>query len=387
MKVLITGARGFLARNLIVSLENIISGKDRCHCLGEQLELYQYSHHMGTGTLKKYCQDCDFVFYLAGVNRPMEPREYMEGNAGLLEFMLEELVRQKNPCPVMYASSTQAVLDNEYGKSKRAAEELLLQYSQEMDVPVYIYRLSNVFGKWCRPNYNSVVATFCYNVARNLPIRVDAPEKTLQLVYIDDVVEEMTGLLCTKKKGTFANPLSIKQVYKVTLKEIADLVYEFKQAREGLYVPFMEKGSFSQRLYSTYLTYLPEDQLKYPVAMKQDERGSFTELFRTKERGQFSVNVIKPGIKKGEHWHHTKNEKFIVVSGRGWIRLRRLDSDTIWDFHVSGDKLEVIDIPSGYTHNIINEGDCDLVTVMWANECFDEKRPDTYYLKVEETED
>lgn len=386
MKVLITGARGFIARNLIASLENIIAGKDSCHCLEEKLELYLYSQNMGTDILRRYCQDCDFVFYLAGVNRPVEPGEYMEGNAGLLKFMLEELERQENICPVMYASSTQAILDNEYGKSKRAAEELLLQYSQKMDVPVYIYRLSNVFGKWSRPNYNSVIATFCHNVARNLPIRVDAPDKTLQLVYIDDVVEEMIRLLCMKKEEVLANPLSIKRVYEVTLGEIADLVCGFKKAREDLYVPYMEGGSFPQRLYSTYLTYLPEDQLKYPVAMKQDERGSFTELFRTKERGQFSVNVIKTGIKKGEHWHHTKNEKFIVVSGKGWIRLRRLDSDTIWDFHVSGDKLEVIDIPSGYTHNIINEGDCDLVTVMWANECFDEKHPDTYYLKVGETE-
>lgn len=384
MKVLVVGATGFLAKNLIAALENIISGKDRSYDIPKSISLYKYSRSMGREKLREYCRDCDFVFYLAGVNRPEDPKEYMRGNAEFLGYMLKELSNQRKSCPVMYASSVQASLDNAYGESKRAGERLLERYGQETGSAVYIYRLTNVFGKWCRPDYNSVIATFCYRIAREQPVTLDDEEKRLCLHYIDDVVEECIGLL--KRDGTekINNPLCISSTYCVTLKEIADLIYSFKQSRERKQIPDMQEGSFSQRLYSTYLTYLPEDQFKYAAEMNHDQRGSFTELFRTEERGQISVNIIKPGITKGEHWHHTKNEKFIVVSGKGRIRLRQIFSQEILDFHVTGEKIEVIDIPPGYTHNIINEGDVDLVAVMWANEKLRKDKPDTYFLKVED---
>lgn len=386
MKVLVVGATGFLAKNLIAALENIISGKDMSYDVPGCISLYKYSRSMGRERLAEYCRDCDFVFYLAGVNRPEDPKEYMEGNAEFLGYMLKELSRQNKACPVMYASSVQAVSDNAYGESKRAGEHLLERYGQETGSAVYIYRLTNIFGKWCRPDYNSVIATFCYHIAREQPITIDDEEKKLYLHYIDDVVEECIGLLKRERAVKIDNPLCISSTYCVTLKEITDLIYSFRRSREMKQIPDMREGSFSQRLYSTYLTYLPEDQFRYTAEMNHDQRGSFTELIRTEERGQISVNIIKPGVTKGEHWHHTKNEKFIVVNGKGLIRLRQIFSREILDFHVTGAKIEVVDIPPGYTHNITNEGDTDLVAVMWANEKFQKDRPDTYFLKVEEDE-
>lgn len=383
MKVLIVGATGFIAKNLIASLENIISGKDRTHNISEDILLYKYSRDMGREKLQKYCEDCNFIFYLAGVNRPEKVEEFMEGNAECLDYILRELCSRGNACPIMYVSSVQATFDNPYGESKRAGEEILHKYERETGKTVYIYRLTNIFGKWCRPDYNSVVATFCYHIARKKPIRIDNASKQIQLIYIDDVVKECIDLLKKDWREKVDNPLSIGNTYQVTVQEIADLIYGFKKNREEKKISDMREGSFSQRLYSTYLTYLPEEQLRYAVDMNHDERGSFTELFKTEDQGQISVNIIKPGITKGEHWHHTKNEKFIVVSGNGWIRLRQIHSHDILDFHVSGEKIEVIEIPPGYTHSIINEGNTNLVTVMWANESFCKERPDTYFLKVE----
>lgn len=387
MKVLVIGSQGFIARNLIVTLENIIAGKDKSYPLPEPLSLCKYSRDMGGETLKESCKSCDFVFYLAGTNRPENAEEYWNGNVGLLEIVLNELRNQNNPCPVMYASSVQADLDNEYGKSKRAGEKLLVNYSRETGKMVYIYRLPNVFGKWSKPNYNSVIATFCYNIARDLPIQINDPEKRLSLVYIDDVVQELVGLLWSAQCEE-GNPFRlIRQVYEVSLQEIVDLLQEFKNSRICGRIPSMEAGSFSQRLYSTYLTFLPEEAMKYSCVMNQDKRGSFTELFQTKERGQFSVNITKPGITKGEHWHHTKNEKFIVVSGTGLIQLRKIESNRILNFYVSGEEIEIIDIPAGYTHNIINIGKDNLVTIIWASENFHSEKPDTFFLKVEENEE
>jgi UDP-2-acetamido-2,6-beta-L-arabino-hexul-4-ose reductase len=387
MKVLVTGAKGFIAKNLIAALENVIAGKDNTYHLAETISLYPYSRDMGKEYLRNCCKSCDFVFHLAGVNRPENPEDYRKGNTGFLKELLGGLESWGNPCPVMYASSIQAELDNEYGKSKKAGEELLLQYSQKNKVPVYIYRLSHVFGKWSKPNYNSVIATFCYNLARDLPIRIDEPEKRLSFLYIDDVVRELILLLKEQPASIRTNPCLIETSYDISLQEIASLIEDFKKARENQRIPNMKPGSFSQKLYSTYLTFLPTEKLKYSLVMNQDKRGSFTELFRTDERGQFSVNITRPGITKGEHWHHTKNEKFIVVSGNGLIRLRKIDSNHILDFYVSGEAIEVVDIPAGYTHNIVNTGQTDLITIMWASENFDRKRPDTFSLKVEEVED
>lgn len=382
MKVLVVGANGFIAKNLIATLDNIILGKDKSYQLRKEIFLYKYSRSMGIELLHKFCKDCNFVFYLAGVNRPKKMEEFYEGNVGFLGRILKELEFWDNKCSIMYASSTQAEMNNEYGNSKKKGEQLLMKYSKEKNIPVYIYRLPNVFGKWSKPNYNSVVATFCHNIAREFPIRIDEPNKILKLVYIDDVVSELISLLNEKKE--INNPMTIDKVYEITIKELAEMLYSFKTTRENKRIPNIKEKSFTHRLYSMYLTYTPKEQLKYPLIMNCDERGSFTELFKTEEKGQFSINITKPGITKGEHWHHTKHEKFIVVNGEGLIRLRKIDSDEIINFHVSGKELEVVDIPAGYTHNIINEGDDDLVTLMWANEEFSQEKPDTYYLKVEE---
>lgn len=364
MKILVVGAHGFIAQNLISTLENIIYGYDKYYTFKEKLEIYKYSRNMGQEKLFDFCKDCDFVFYLAGVNRPQRLEEYMEGNVDFLKYILELLEKQKNKSPVMYASSIQACLDNGYGRSKKKAEKLLQRYGEKNGIPVYIYRLSNVFGKWCKPNYNSVIATFCYNIVRELPIKVDEEEKKIKLIYIDDVVDECIQLLKRNGNEYIKNPIFIDNVYEVTLKEIADLLYEFRKTRIDKRISNMNENSFAKKLYSTYLTYLPKEKLKYSVDMNKDIRGSFTELFKTDDRGQFSVNIIKPGIIKGEHWHHTKTEKFVVVSGKGVVRIREINSKDIIDYHVSGEKIEIIDIPPGCTHNIINEGTDDLVVVM-----------------------
>lgn len=373
MKILVTGAQGFIGKNLIASLNNKAG-----------IEIFSYDLNTPPELLHVYCQNCDFVYHLAGVNRPTHVSEYMDGNQGFTSHLLELLKRYKNKCPVMLSSSIQATMDNPYGKSKLAGENLLFDYGNSTGGDVYVYRFPNLFGKWCRPNYNSVVATFCYNVANGYPITINDPNAKLNLVYIDDVVQELLGLLEQKGHRNNEGFYYVPEVTVITLSELASVIQYFKETRTSLEVPDTTENKFYKKLYSTYLSYLPEDQFAYPLKMNSDNRGSFTEIIRTPERGQFSVNISKPGVEKGNHWHHTKNEKFIVVSGKALIQLRKIDSDKIINYHVSGDNLEVVDIPVGYTHNIINEGDTDLVTLMWCNECFKPDNPDTYYLKVNE---
>ena len=375
MNVLVTGAKGFIGKNLTAELRN------RGYC-----NIYEYDTDTGEDLLESYCENCNFVFHLAGVNRPQDPKEFQEGNFDFTSKLLELLEKHNNTCPIMLASSVQAELDNPYGISKKAGEDLFFLYGKRLGVDVYIYRFPNVFGIWSRPNYNSVVATFCHNIARGLPISVNDASTILNLVYIDDVVDElirsMEGSPTMRTDGFCEVPL----VYTVSLGEMTDLLFSFKSSRDTRSIPDMTDGSFVKKLYSTYLSYLPTDSFRYSLKMNIDERGSFTELFRTPDRGQVSVNISKPGITKGNHWHHTKNEKFVVVSGKGLIRFRKVGTEEIIDYHVSGDKIEVVDIPVGYTHSIMNEGVTDLVTLMWCNECFQSEKPDTYYLSVEETD-
>lgn len=372
MKVLVTGAGGFIGKNLTAELER-----------REGVEVLSFEKDTEPELLDKYCRECDFVFNLAGINRPEHMEEFMEGNFGFAETLTEALRRYGNTCPVMNSSSVQAELDNPYGRSKRAGEDMMLAYGRETGAPVYIYRFPNVFGKWCRPNYNSAVATFCHNIARDMPIRVNDRNTLLHLVYIDDVVEELLlalkGVPHTDENGYCFVP----KVHDATLGEIVDLLYSFKESRNNRMVPDMTEDSFSKKLYSTYLSYLPESQFSYPLLMHEDDRGSFTEILKSIDRGQLSVNISRPGIVRGNHWHHTKNEKFIVVSGKGLIRFRRHGSQEIIEYPVSGEKLEVVDIPTGYTHSIVNLGDTDLVTLMWCNECFDPDRPDTISEEVD----
>ena len=367
MKILVTGAKGFIGRNLTERLRNIGAG-----------DIYEYDKDSPEGSLESFCQDCDFVFHLAGVNRPEHVEEFQEGNIGFTLKLLKLLEKNHNRCSVMLSSSTQAELDNPYGKSKLAGEEILLEYGRKTGAKVLVYRFPNVFGKWCRPNYNSAVATFCYNTARDLPLQVNGRDTKLRLVYIDDVVDELVRALDGQENRAEDGRCRVEPVHEMTLGEIVDLLESFRDSRKTLQVPDMTEGTFSKKLYSTYLSYLSEDAFAYPLNMHTDQRGSFTEILRTADRGQFSVNISKPGIEKGNHWHDTKNEKFLVVSGK--------DSEEIYSYHVSGEKLEVVDIPCGYTHNIVNEGDTDLVTFMWSNECFDPERPDTYPLRVNTTQ-
>ena len=330
--------------------------------------------------LDEFTRDCDFVFHLAGVNRPDDEREFLEGNPGLTKLLLESLRQSGNKCPVMISSSIQAESDNPYGRSKKAVEDLAFDYASETNTRVLVYRFPNLFGKWCRPNYNSVVATFCHNIARDIPIQIHDPTRILNLAYIDDVVAELLNALKgdETKDGAFCK---VPVVYTISLGEIAELIHSFRRSRGDRSIPNMA-DEFTKKMYSTYLSYLPKNQFSYPLKMNVDERGSFTEFIRTPDRGQTSVNVIKPGITKGNHWHHTKNERFLVVSGRGVVRFRRIGSNEVIEYFVSGEKLEVVDIPTGYTHNIENLGDDDMVVVMWANEPFDPERPDTYFLEV-----
>lgn len=421
MKILITGAKGFIGKNLIAELENIKEKKTNRYpgIDSGTLEILPFDVDTAPSLLETYTKDCDFVFHLAGVNRPKDPAEYEAGNFGFTNTLLDYLKKSGNKAPVMLASSIQAALDNPYGKSKKAGEDLLFDYGRENKVSVLIYRFPNVFGKWCQPNYNSAVATFCHNIANGLPIQVNDPEVMLNLVYIDDVVEELIKALSGQEhreekeqvkafKDDVINVVKINKErvetgkqfctvpvsYKVKLGYVAQLIKSFKEDREKLQVPDMS-DPFTKKLYATYLSYLPEDQFSYPLKMNVDERGSFTEFIRTPDRGQVSINISKPGITKGQHWHHTKNEKFLVVKGKGQIQFRKVigeqedrektekkEKAAIISYHVTGDKLEVIDIPTGYTHNIINEGEEDMITVMWANEAFDPEKPDTYFLEV-----
>lgn len=380
MNILITGAKGFIGRNLVAELNNIKEGKAKGYGLSADLNIFEYDMGTDPSLLDRFCRDADFVFHLAGVNRPKEQGEFMEGNFGFTSTLLDALKRYGNNCPVMLASSIQAELDNPYGVSKKAGEDLLFSYGREVGAEVLVYRFPNVFGKWCRPNYNSAVATFCNNVANDLPIQVNDRSVNMTLVYIDDVVSELISTLEGKptRVGEFC---SVPVEHKITLGEIVDLIYSFKESRENLQVADLSDG-FTKKLYSTYLSYLPVDGFSYPLTMNVDERGSFTEFLKSPDRGQVSINISKPGITKGQHWHHTKNEKFLVVSGKGVIRFRKIDEEKVYEYFVSGDKLEVVDIPVGYTHNIENLGETDMVTVMWVNEVFDPEHPDTFFLPV-----
>jgi UDP-2-acetamido-2,6-beta-L-arabino-hexul-4-ose reductase len=372
MKILITGAKGFAGKNLVAELRN-----------QGYTDLLEYDIDTKPELLDEYTRECEFVFHLAGVNRPQNPEEFMTGNFGFTSNLLEKLKNNGNKSPILITSSTQAALDNPYGKSKKAGEDLLFQYGMENSVRVFVYRLPNVFGKWCRPNYNSAVATFCHNIANDLPIQVNDPNVEMNLVYIDDVVNSFIEKLNipyfqNNNMGYFE---TINPVYTIKLGEIVDLLYQFKESRNSLQIPDMG-DEFTKKLYSTYLSYLPKDKFSYPLKMNIDDRGSFTEFLKSPDRGQVSVNISKPHIVKGNHWHHTKNEKFLVVSGKGVIRFRKADSEEIIEYFVSGEKLEVVDIPVGYTHNIENLGDTDMVTIMWVNEIFNKDKPDTCFLKV-----
>lgn len=379
--ILITGAYGFVGKNLSESLACIRDGKDRTHPELEIGEIYLYDIDTDPVLLPEYCKKADFVFHLAGVNRPKDTAEFMQGNFGFTTTLLDTLKSVGNKAPIMISSSIQAALDNPYGQSKKAGEDAVFAYGKENNVDVLVYRFPNLFGKWCRPNYNSVIATFCNNIANDLPITVNDRSVVLTLCYIDDLVSEMLRALAGNptRAGEFCE---VPVTHKISLGELADTLISFKESREKRSVADMS-DPLTKKLYATYLSYLPpEDGFSYPLTMNVDARGSFTEVFRTEERGQVSVNISKPGIVKGNHWHHTKNEKFLVVSGKGVIRFRKVGESKVYEYFVSGDKLEVVDIPTGYTHNIENLGDGDMVTLMWANECFDPARPDTYYLEV-----
>jgi len=380
MKILVTGANGFVGRNLCAQLRNIRDGKDTSHSKVIIDDVYEYDVDSSNELLSFYCRGVDFVFNLAGVNRPKDPKDFMEGNFGFASTLLNTLKKCNNTCPVMISSSMQAELDNPYGESKRAGEQLMRDYGKETGAKILIYRFTNLFGKWCRPNYNSAVATFCNNIANDLPIQLNDPSVVMHLMYIDDVVKELIDALTGDEhyNGNFAE---VPVKYTITLGGIVDLLNSFKKSREDLSIPDMS-DAFTKKLYATYLSYLPKNGFSYPLHMHIDNRGSFTEFIRTIDRGQFSVNISKPHIIKGDHWHHTKNEKFMVVSGKGVVRFRRIGSDEIIEYFVSGEKLEVVDIPVGYTHNIENLGDTDMVTFMWCCEPFDPQDPDTYAEKV-----
>ena len=369
MKILVTGACGFVGKNLIAELKN-----------RKYNDIYEYDIDTDPDELKRFTRDCDFVFHLAGVNRPKDEAEFMTGNFGFTDTLLGSLKGNGNKAPVLITSSIQAQLDNPYGRSKKAGEELMFSYSEETGAKVYVYRLPNVFGKWCRPNYNSAVATFCNNIAAGLPIKVNDASVVMNLVYIDDVVNEFINALEGKANIT-GRYGAVPTVHTTTLGHIADIITSFKEHRNLLTVPRLD-DELERKLYSTYLSYLPKDDFAYRLDMHVDDRGSFTEFIRTEDRGQVSVNISHPGITKGNHWHHSKNEKFLVVKGRGCISFRKYGGDEVIDYHVSGDELTVVDIPTGYTHCITNEGDEDMVTVMWANEAFDPDKPDTYYEPV-----
>ena len=380
MKVLVTGARGFIGRNLVANLKNVKEDKDRTRDLRID-EIFEYDVEDDSSLLDEYTDKCDFVFNLAGINRP-ENNEEFNVNHSFLGELLSLLKKHNNKCPVMLSSSTQAELDNDYGRSKKEAEDLLLKYGKDNDVRTLVYRFPNVFGKWCRPNYNSAVATFCNNIANDLPIQVNDRNTELTLVYIDDIVDEMFEAL---KGNEHRNDdlCYVPVTYRKTLGEIVDLLDVFNKEPETLLMPSIPKDSFEKKLYSTYLSYLPERKIKFELKGNEDDRGSFTEFLKTVNHGQFSINVSKPGITKGQHWHNTKWEFFLVVSGKALIQERKIGSDEIIEFEVSGEKLEAVHMLPGYTHNIINLSDSEnLVTVMWANELFDKDKPDTFFEEV-----
>lgn len=398
MKILVTGARGFVGRNLCENLRNIQTGKNRTRSLAIE-EIFAYDLDTDPALLDSWCEQADFVFNLAGVNRPKEPSEFMEGNFGFASTLLDTLRRHGNACPVMLSSSIQATLigrygQSDYGTSKLAGENLFFDYGQQTGAPVLVYRFPNLFGKWCRPNYNSVVATFCHNIAHDLPIQINDRSAGLELLYIDDLVEEMLDALeghphrcdydgLTPVPAAEGKYCFCPVTHRATLGELADLLYAFADQPKTLVMPQIPAGSLAKKLYSTYLSYLPKEKAAFPLKMNVDDRGSFTELLRTENCGQVSVNISRPGITKGQHWHNTKWEFFMVVSGHGLIQQRRVDSDEVLEFEVSGETIEAVHMLPGYTHNIINLSETEnLVTVMWANEPFDPGHPDTFALKV-----
>lgn len=401
MNILVTGAKGFVGRNLCAQFKNIRDGKARFYGDIAIEEIFEYDIDSNIEELDDYCRRADFVFNLAGVNRPQNATEFMEGNFGFASTLLDTLKKYNNTCPVMLSSSIQATLqgrfgESEYGKSKKAGEELFFDYSKATGAKVLVYRFPNLFGKWCRPNYNSAVATFCNNIANDLPIQVNDRSTELELLYIDDLVDEMVAALQGKEhhcefegvetvlteSGRYC---AVPTTHHVTLGEIVDLLEEFNRQPQTLVVPEIPNNSFAKKLYSTYLSYLPKEKVAFPLKMNIDARGSFTELVKSDKVGQVSINISKPGITKGEHWHNTKWEFFMVVAGKGRIQQRRVGSDEVLNFDVSGERIEAVHMLPGYTHNIINLSDTDdLVTVMWCNECFDPAKPDTYFEKVVE---
>lgn len=399
MNILVTGAEGFVGKNLCASLKNIRDGKDRTRPEIKIEEIFEYDINTKPELLDEYCRKADFVFNLAGVNRPQNTDEFMQGNFGFASKLLDTLKKYNNACPVMISSSIQATCigryDSEYGRSKKAGEELLFTYEEETGAKVFVYRFPNLFGKWCRPNYNSAVATFCNNIANDLPITVSDRNVQLELLYIDDLVAEMLDALENKEhhcdfdgietvlkdEGRYC---AVPVTHKVTLGEIVDLLEMFKNQTSTLIMPEIPENSFAKKLYSAFLSYLPKEKVAFPLKMNVDDRGSFTELLKTEKCGQFSVNISKPGITKGQHWHHSKWEFFIVVSGHGLIQERKIGTDEVMNFEVSGEKIEAIHMLPGYTHNIINLSETEnLVTVMWANEQFDPGHPDTFFEIVE----
>ena len=399
MKILVTGAKGFVGRNLCAQLRNIQEGKAKCYGDVVVEAVYEYDIDSTAAALDAYCRDCDFVFNLAGVNRPKTQEEFMQGNFGFASLLLDTLRKYHNACPVMISSSVQATLagrfgNSEYGRSKKAGEELMFSYAEQTGAKVLVYRFPNLFGKWCRPNYNSAIATFCHNIAHDLPIQVNDRSVEMELLYIDDLVDEMIGALKGEEHrcefdGVETVPTANGRycycpvTHKVTLGEIVDMIYAFAKQPKTLTIPEIPAGSLAKKLYSTYLSYLPKEKVSFPLKMNVDNRGSFTELVHTLNCGQVSINISKPGITKGQHWHNTKWEFFIVVSGHGLIQERKIGSDEVLEFEVSGDKIECIHMLPGYTHNIINLSDTqDLVTVMYCNEIFDPSHPDTYFETV-----
>ena len=399
MKILVTGAKGFVGKNLCAALKNIRDQKDKTRPDLSIDEIFEYDLDTAPERLDEYCAKADFVFHLAGVNRPQNAEDFMKGNFGFTSLLFDTLKKQGNTCPVMISSSIQATCigryDSDYGRSKKAGEELSFAYGEETGVEVLVYRFPNLFGKWCKPNYNSAVATFCHNMARDLPITVNDRNASLELLYIDDLVTEMLDALEGKEhRCTFDGLQTVPcadgkycaapVMHRVTLGEIVDLLDAFKAQATTLMMPEIPANSFAKKLYSTYLSYLPKEKVSFPLKMNEDARGSFTELLKTENCGQFSVNISKPGITKGQHWHNTKWEFFIVVAGHGLIRQRKIGTDEVLEFEVSGEKIEAVHMLPGYTHNIINLSETDnLVTVMWANELFDPKHPDTFFEVVE----
>ena len=399
MKILVTGAAGFVGKNLVEALKNIRDGKDKTHPGLAIEKIYEYDINSTEDELVSACAECDFVFNLAGVNRPQNPEEFMQGNFGFASKLFDTLKKYNNKCPVMISSSIQATCigryDSDYGRSKKAGEELAFAYGEQTGAKMLVYRFPNLFGKWCRPNYNSAVATFCNNIANDLPITVNDPTVQLELLYIDDLVDEMIAALLGEEHRCEFDGINTRLceggkycaapiTHKVTLGEIVSLLESFKEQSTALVMPEIPHGSFAKKLYSTYLSYLPREKTIFPLKMNVDARGSFTELLKTEKCGQFSVNISNPGITKGQHWHNTKWEFFIVVSGHGLIQQRKIGTDEVLNFEVSGDKIQAVHMLPGYTHNIINLSETEnLVTVMWANEQFDPNHPDTFFEVVE----